>query len=110
MVYAYDKPTFEITHLLYIGESTDIYERLSVKYHQKDWLEKLKMDEEACYTYAVVTEEDRAGTHDAMIYHEQPVYNTMNTESFIHDDTEIIIKSKSVMEPEEKSYTVYRTK
>lgn len=109
MVYAYNKESGEVTRLLYIGESKNIYDRLSDETHQLDWTGYLKGSEEACYTYAIVSDEDRVRAQDAMIYHEKPICNTMSTESFNHDDTEIIIKCKSNLGPKAKSYTVCRT-
>jgi hypothetical protein len=61
--------------LLYIGESENLYRRLSNHERRSDWHRHLQSGDELCYSFAPVWEPIREQVEAALIYHHKPVEN-----------------------------------
>lgn len=92
--YNRDKQVVKPQCLLYIGQSSNIRERIGGDTHEHliDWKRALKPGQTLMYTRAFVSNaEDRDRAEAALIYHCQPPINEECTSGFHYPDTKMII-------------------
>lgn len=74
---ALKKGKVSIKELLYIGESENMYNRLSQHNKLDDWQKKVKPGEVLCYSFGKITgQDDRERCEAALIYMHKPPCNT----------------------------------
>ena len=77
--------------LLYIGESENIYDRHKDNNHEHydDFCSYLSEGETLCYSYALVSGDERMQCEAALIYKMQPPINTQNKDEFLYEKTHL---------------------
>ena len=75
-------------HLMYIGESSNVFHRLAYHDQKDDWERESK---NIIYLIAKVPAQDREWAESACIYHYEPKFNCEYMENFPHSDTKIVI-------------------
>ena len=75
-------------HLMYIGESNNVFQRLACHDQKDDWERESK---NIIYLIAKVPARDRERAESACIYHYKPPFNCEYTENFPHFYTKIVI-------------------
>ena len=82
-----DKVT--LRELIYVGESSNIRERLSNHERLKDWKQRLRAGETLCYSVAEVGSDGRECAEAAVIYRHKPPCNTEYVNRFPFESTTI---------------------
>lgn len=75
-------------HLMYIGESNNVFHRLAYHDQKDDWERESK---NIIYLIAKVPAQDREWAESACIYHYEPKFNCEYMENLPHSDTKIVI-------------------
>lgn len=88
--YDINESRLSVQRLLYIGESSDVNERLSNHERLPDWLDELESEEVLCYSFAPVSKIDRERAEAALIFKCQPPMNDEHKRRFSYEDTEIV--------------------
>lgn len=93
--------TCDIEELLYIGEASDVRERIKNHDRLDDWRRSLTHGQTLCYSFAQVEAEDRERAEAALIFEKQPPYNREHTKEFIYADTVIETSGCNCFLPEQ---------
>ena len=107
--YDRDNETVNPQILLYIGQSSNINERIGNDTHEhfKDWKEALRPRQILMYTRAFISDsEDRDRAEAALIYHCQPPINEECRNGFHYNDTKMVITGKHAHI--DSSFVVYK--
>ena len=78
-----------LRELIYVGESSDVRDRLSNHERLKDWKRRLRAGETLCYSVAEVSSDDRDRAEAAVIYRHKPPCNTEYVNRFPFESTTI---------------------
>lgn len=105
MVYA-GKPVSDkivsLRKLFYIGESSNIHDRIVEHNRDKDWKDGLKEGELLYYAYALAPKDERLLEEAALIYYYKPPYNTEYVDNYPFERVELNLsgpgKSKTPFE------------
>ena len=95
-----------IRELIYVGESDNIWNRISNHERLADWKKRLRSNETLCYSFAGVSENDRVRAEAAVIFHHKPPCNTEYRHSFPFDTTTVTTSGRNAML--DSGYTVSR--
>ena len=95
-----------IRELIYVGESDNIWNRISNHERLADWKKRLRSNETLCYSFAGVSENDRVRAEAAVIFHHKPPCNTEYRNSFPFDTTTVTTSGRNAML--DSGYTVSR--
>ena len=95
-----------IRELIYVGESDNIWNRISNHERLADWKKRLRSNETLCYSFAGVSENDRVRAEAAVIFHHKPPCNTEYRNSFQFDTTTVTTSGRNAML--DSGYTVSR--
>ncbi|MBI9015018.1 MAG: GIY-YIG nuclease family protein [Clostridiales bacterium] len=68
--------TVSLNKLVYIGESSNVNERINSHEKLKDWEKHLQTGEVLCFNTAVVSGDDRFNVEASLIYAHKPPVNT----------------------------------
>lgn len=100
--------TFSIRKLVYIGEATNVRDRVSSHEKWEEWKRQLLCGEELCFNAALIAPElDRQRAEAAMIYHHKPPCNVEYVLNFPFDQTTISTSGKNAKL--DSNFTVYRS-
>ena len=91
--------TVSLHDLLYIGESSNVHDRICNHDRLDDWLSSLSGRRTLCYSFAPVPFLDRERAEAALIFKMQPPFNTEHSREFIYEDTEILTSGKNCRLP-----------
>lgn len=83
-----------IKHLIYIGESGNVKDRLANHEHYEDWKTYIEKEQVLCYSVGLVSSVDRERCEAAMIFKHNPPVNEQSTSGFDFDDTTIELSGK----------------
>lgn len=86
--------TVVIHKLLYIGESANVNARIQNHNRLQDWTQKLRYDEELCYSFAPIAPADRERGEAALIFNHQPPMNEEHKNHFVYNDTQMILSGE----------------
>lgn len=86
-----DKSQVSIRGLVYIGEAENLRTRLGSHEKFELWRKCLQAGEVLCFSYALVSNDDRERCEAAMIFKHQPTENTKCRDSFNYDETQIAL-------------------
>lgn len=95
-----------IRELIYVGESDNIWNRISNHERLADWKKRLRSNETLCYSFAGFSENDRVRAEAAVIFHHKPPCNTEYRNSFQFDTTTVTTSGRNAML--DSGYTVSR--
>jgi excinuclease UvrABC nuclease subunit len=99
--------TVALNRLLYIGEGSNVKDRVANHDRWSDWKRHLKTGEVICINYTPISPEtDRHRAEAAMIFKHKPPCNTEYTENFPFDTTTITTSGKNALM--QVSFTVNR--
>ena len=88
--------------LFYIGESSNIHDRIVEHNRDKDWKDGLKEGELLYYAYALAPKDERLLEEAALIYYYKPPYNTEYVDNYPFERVELNLsgpgKSKTPFE------------
>ena len=90
-----EEKTVTINKLLYIGESSNVHDRISNHDRLDDWKKHLKANETLCYSFAAINSNDRERAEAALIYKHQPLTNEEHMDHFIYEDTKMLLSGKT---------------
>ena len=97
--------TVSLRELLYVGESSDVRDRLANHERLKDWKRRLKAGETLCYAVATVNSSDRDRAEAAVIYRHKPPCNVEYVNRFPFETTHIETSGRNRFL--EAAFTVY---
>ena len=86
-----------LKELIYIGQSTNIHDRIVNHEKRNIFLRHLQGDEQLCYTYAHVDDDDLDIVENALIFMQQPVINDDKKDDFNYDDIAFIIEGETAL-------------
>lgn len=89
--------TVSIKELIYIGESSNVADRVSCHEKLPDWKRRLQHGETLCYSSGAVNSYDRVRVEAAMINKHKPVVNVEYKNSFPFDETTISLSGKTAL-------------
>lgn len=89
-----EKQTVSLKELLYIGQAKNIQERISTHDKRQEFLNALNGDEQICYSYAEVKEQDLDIVENALVYAQKPRLNTALVDSYNHEPAQFNIEGK----------------
>lgn len=95
-----------VRDLIYVGESDNVWNRISNHERLADWKKRLRPNETLCYSFAGVNENDRVRAEAAVIFHHKPPCNTEYRNSFPFDTTTVTTSGCNAMI--DSGYTVSR--
>ena len=75
--------------LFYIGESSNIHDRIVEHNRDKDWKDGLKEGELLYYAYALAPKDERLLEEAALIYYYKPPYNTEYVDNYPFERVEL---------------------
>lgn len=87
--YSAETNRVSLRELIYVGESSDVRERLANHERLKDWKRRLRVGETLCYSVAEVSSDDRERAEAAVIYRHKPPCNTEYVNRFPFENTTI---------------------
>lgn len=93
--YNNEQKNLSIRELIYIGEATDINDRITKHEKWEDWEKRLKSGECICFSYAKIDRTNRERCEAAMINKHKPPINTEYRDNFPYDDTTIELEGKT---------------
>ena len=100
--------TVSLRKLLYIGEATNVQERIRGHERRQDWGQDLQYGEVLCFSAALIApESDRQRAEAAMIHHHKPPCNVEYVHSFPYDQTTISTSGRNTLL--DSYFTVYTT-
>lgn len=94
-----------LRELIYVGESSDVRDRLANHERQKDWKRRLSTGETLCYSVATVNTIDRERAEAAVIYRHKPPCNVEYINRFPFENTHIETSGRNCFL--EAAFTVY---
>ncbi|HRM91529.1 MAG TPA: GIY-YIG nuclease family protein [Thomasclavelia ramosa] len=74
----------DIKELLYIGQATNIHDRLSNHEKKPSWEKRCSQDEVLCYAYANIAINDLDVVENGLIFMQKPIMNTDLCNDYIH--------------------------
>jgi predicted GIY-YIG superfamily endonuclease len=83
------KGTVTLHQLVYIGESSDVNNRIIGHEKLEDWKKYIKQDQQLCFTFGYVESTYRERVEAALINEHKPPVNTEYKYSFPYDTTTI---------------------
>lgn len=89
--------TVSISKLLYIGESTNVHDRIANHERLNDWKKKLDTNETLCYSFAPISDNDRVRAEAALIFKHKPPMNDEYVNRFPFDDTHMSLSGKTAL-------------
>lgn len=87
--YSAETDRVSLRELIYVGESSDVRDRLADHERLKDWKRRLRSGEVLCYSVAEVGSNDRVRAEAAVIYRHKPPCNTEYISRFPFENTTI---------------------
>ena len=84
-----------IKKLLYIGESTNVHDRIADHDRLDDWKNELTSNETLCYSFAAISGDDRKRAEAALIFKHKPPMNEEYVNNFPYDDTQISLTGET---------------
>lgn len=86
--------TVTLNKLIYIGEADNVNDRIA--YHEKynDWKKHVRLGNELCFSFGLLTSTNRVRCEAAMIFKHKPPENTEYKDSFPFDKTTINLSGK----------------
>lgn len=105
--YNQDAKTVSLNRLLYIGQASNIHDRLQDHECYPKWNAKLKNNEIIIFSCTLLGESDLDRFEAAMIYKHKPPVNDLCVNYFRHDTTNVNLSGKiALLVPK---FTVYRS-
>lgn len=89
-----EKQTVSLKELLYIGQAKNIQERISTHDKRQEFMNALNGDEQICYSYAEVKEQDLNIVENALVYAQKPRLNKDLVDSYKYEPTQFNIEGK----------------
>lgn len=98
--------TVSLKQIIYIGESSNVQDR--IKNHEKtaEWRRHLQRGEVLCFAFAPTPAGSRVRTEAALIHHHKPPANTEYVEAFPFDETTVTTVGRNALLS--GRFTVYR--
>ena len=87
--------TVSIKKMLYIGESTNVHDRIAAHDRLDDWKKKLTANETLCYSFAPISGDDRIRAEAALIFKHKPPMNEEYVNNFPYEDTQMSLSGKT---------------
>lgn len=87
--------TVSLKKLLYIGESTNVKNRVATHNRLDDWKKQLSPNETLCYSFASVSDNDRTRAEAALIFKHKPPMNEEYINTFPYEDTHMSLSGKT---------------
>ncbi|MCY4049303.1 MAG: GIY-YIG nuclease family protein [Hyphomicrobiales bacterium] len=81
--------------LIYIGESSNVRDRVENHEKRTKWQSKIRTGEKICFNVALISSRERQRAEAAMIYKHKPPCNTEHVNSFQFDTTTIRTSGKN---------------
>ena len=103
--YHSEEETVSLRELLYVGESSNVRDRLATHERLQDWKRRLRIGETLCYAVATVNDSDRERAEAAVIYWHKPPCNVEYVNRFPFDTTHIETSGRNRFL--EAAFTVY---
>lgn len=103
--YHSEADTVSLRELLYVGESSNVKDRLATHERLQDWKRRLRAGETLCYAVATVNECDREHAEAAVIYRHKPPCNVEYVNRFPFETTHIETSGRNRFL--EAAFTVY---
>lgn len=94
-----------LRELIYVGESSDVRDRLANHERVKDWERRLRTGETLCYAVTTVNASDRERAEAAVIYRHKPPCNVEYINRFPFENTHIETSDRNRFL--EAAFTVY---
>lgn len=94
-LYNKSENTVSIRNLVYIGEATDVNNRISNHEKLDRFLAQCSNDEVICYSFAPVLNHDRAKAEAALIYKHKPPLNDEYVYNYPFDSVRITTKGEN---------------
>lgn len=105
--YNQEAKTVSLNRLLYIGQATNIHDRLQSHECYEEWIAELKNNEIIIFSCTLLGESDLDRFEAAMIYKHKPPVNDLCVNYFRHDKTNVNLSDKiALLTPH---FTVYRS-
>lgn len=89
-----EKQTVSLKELLYIGQAKNIQERISTHDKRQEFMNALNGDEQICYSYAEVKEQDLNIVENALVYAQKPRLNKDLVDSYKYESAQFNIEGK----------------
>lgn len=89
-----EKQTVSLKELLYIGQAKNIQERISTHDKRQEFMDALIGDEQICYSYAEVKEQDLNTVENALVYAQKPRLNKDLIDSYKYEPAQFNIEGK----------------
>lgn len=102
-----EQKTVALHKLIYIGESSDVQNRIATHKKWQDWKKYLGKGQELWFSTTPVAPTYRERVEAAYIFKHKPPVNTEYRDSFPFDETTVISKGKTALL--NTNFTVYRT-
>jgi len=99
--------TVTLHKLVYIGESTNVRDRVASHEKTEKWETHLKAGQELCFSCGLVDENERRRAEAALIFKHKPPENTEYRDDFPFDETTISLTGKTALL--NANFTVQRT-
>ena len=94
-----------LRELIYVGESSNVRDRLANHERLKDWKRRLRAGEILCYSVATVNTIDRERAEATVIYRHKPPCNMEYINRFPYENTHIETSGRNCFL--ESAFTVY---
>lgn len=104
--YNFNNNKVSLHKLIYIGESTDVNDRIDKHEKWPLWKRECASNKELCFSFAPVINPDRERGESALIYKHKPPVNTEYKNNFPFDQTTMKLSGEIALL--ETLFTVYR--
>jgi hypothetical protein len=88
-LYNPENDTVSIMRLIYIGEASDVRDRISNHEKKEDWKRYVGAGTELCFSFGGVEPEHRSRVEAAFIFMHRPPENDEYKDTFLYDETTI---------------------
>ena len=93
-VYNQETNTVRLVELIYIGQATNVCERIKNHEKMKDFLHECQEGETLCYSVAEVDEKDLNVVEGALIFAQQPKLNETHKDDFNYEPVELHLEGR----------------
>lgn len=87
--YNKEQDTVTIDKLIYIGEASNVRDRITNHEKWPEWRQCVPRGSEICFSFAGVNNPDRERAEAALIYYHKPTCNTEHIDSFPFEETTV---------------------
>lgn len=87
--YNKERDTVTIDKLIYIGEASNVRDRITNHEKWPEWRQCVPRGSEICFSFAGVNNPDRERTEAVLIYYHKPTCNTEYIDSFPFEETTV---------------------